>query len=417
MEIIKQSRVWWGPPRKFSTQIELRKISWLELFYDLVYVVIISNITGQLIRHPGTTGLIDYIYFFIMIYWGWLNGSLYHDLHGSEGLRTRLMTLWQMIVVSALVITINTAGENLLIHATITIMIMQIFITYLWWSVGFYDKAHRRLNRPYTVLYLTSFTLMLITLFIRDQYLIRILFFITLVFNYIPPFVVHGLFRSVSSQLDLSPSMTERMGLFAIIMFGEVVLGVINGVSRLGQTLDLKNWIQFGLAIIIVFSLWWIFFILCSDRKCKSGFVNSSLMQIIYVPTLMSMGFIGAGFSSLFAHFGSSDPQYILLFKAFQISLGIFFMGISGIMLFLEYPENYVRLTVFTRHLLLIAAVVFFILALPAIHETLINYLLLVLGVIITLIVVMNFWWYSIFLKEGEVKETGSNDYGLHEHS
>jgi len=65
---IKNSNVWWGPPKKFSTHVEERKISWLELFYDLVYVIAISKITYYLSGHPNVSGFLDYTYFFAMIF-------------------------------------------------------------------------------------------------------------------------------------------------------------------------------------------------------------------------------------------------------------------------------------------------------------------------------------------------------------
>ncbi len=140
------SKRWWGAPKKFSIEKEERKISWLELFYDLVYVIAISTITHYVAQQFSINALLDYFYLFVIIFWGWLNGSLYHDLHGTEGLRTRLMTLWQMVIIAALVITLHTGPENLLFNATIVLLIMQAYITYLWWSVGLYDKEHRRLN-------------------------------------------------------------------------------------------------------------------------------------------------------------------------------------------------------------------------------------------------------------------------------
>ncbi len=405
MKIINRSSVWWGPPRKFSTRIEERKVSWMELFYDLVYVIVISIITHHLAEHPGTTALLDYIYFFIMIYWGWLNGSLHHDLHGTEGFRTRVMTMWQMMIVAALAITINTAGEDLLRHATIALMVMQVYITYMWWSVGIYDKAHRRLNRPYTVLYLSSFVIMLITLFMQQPFLIRILFFITLVLNYIPPFIVHLINRDVSHEFDLSPSMSERMGLFTIIMFGEVVAGVVNGVSRLHQQLDFQDWVNFGLAIIIVFTLWWLFFTTSSDRKCKSGFVNSSLLQLVYIPTLMSLGLIGAGFYSLFENFGDPEMNFSWIITAFKLSFGIFFLGVSCIIAFLEYPGQYFRLIRISRWMLLIASAVFFVLAFVELRMSLFVYLLIVSGIILSLILIMNTMWYTNYSNRNEVNE------------
>src|SRR4029078_12623190 len=127
-----------------------------ELFYDLVYVIAISKIAHHLAAHFSFSGLLDYIYFFTMIFWGWLNGSLYHDLHGNEGLRTRLMTLWQMMIIAALAITIDHPTGKPYFNTTIVLMIMQLYITYMWWSVGIYDKSHRQYNKPYAIVYLLA---------------------------------------------------------------------------------------------------------------------------------------------------------------------------------------------------------------------------------------------------------------------
>src|SRR6185437_7999248 len=252
---------------------------------DLVYVIAISTITHYVAQQFSINALLDYFYMFVIIFWGWLNGSLYHDLHGTEGLRTKLMTLWQMVIVAALVITLHSETKHLLFNATIILLIMQIYITYLWWSVGLYDKEHRRLNRPYSIIYIISFVLIFATLFVKQPY-VRILFYLTLILNCSPPFVTYLLLKRKTNALSLSSSMTERLGLFTTIVFGEVVLGVINGVIAT-HDLSALTWLQFVLAISIVFALWWLFFTIVSDRQCKDGLLNSSIFELLFIPTLI----------------------------------------------------------------------------------------------------------------------------------
>ena len=136
MRFTKNS-VWWGPPKKFDPHFEERRISWLELFYDLVYVIAISRITHHLAIHFTFEGFLEYACLFILVFWGWLNGSLYYDIHGTEGLRTRLMTLWQVMIIAALAVTIDQPIPKWYFNTTVVLMIMQLYITYLWWSVGF----------------------------------------------------------------------------------------------------------------------------------------------------------------------------------------------------------------------------------------------------------------------------------------
>jgi low temperature requirement protein LtrA len=225
-----KSATWWGPPKKFDPHFEERRISWLELFYDLVYVIAISRITHHLAMHINFEGFAICLFVHPDLL-GWLNGSLYYDIHGSEGLRTRLMTLWQVMIIAALAVTIDQPSATAYINTTIVFMIMQLYITYLWWSVGFYDRSHRRYNRPYTILFLIALALMALSLFVPRPW-VKLIAIIVIICNYTPPFIAHRLLRKSSLDLSLSSSMAERLGLFTIIVFGEVVLGVVNGISK-----------------------------------------------------------------------------------------------------------------------------------------------------------------------------------------
>lgn len=336
------SQIWWGPPKKFDTKQEERKISWLELFYDLVYVIAISKTTHHLASHPDFSGLLDYIYIFGLIFWGWLNGSLYHDLHGNSGVRTRLMTFWQMSILGALIVTTFGNQEHMLFRATISLLVMQLYITYLWWSVGIYDKEHRKLNKPYNILYLLAAVLLVATFFVEQPYK-RAIFYISLFVNYLPPFFVAFWKKSkfIDHEFALSSAMTERLGLFTIILFGEAVLGVINGVTELDNVSG-TIWLQFALGLLVVFALWWIFFAVIADRDAKIGFLVSHKIQILYALTLMSLGMFSSTYSKIFKDFENlRDVHAIWIKQIFGISLSVFLLGITLISRNLEYPKNF----------------------------------------------------------------------------
>lgn len=161
--------------------------------------------------------------------------------------------------------------------------------------------------------------------------------------------------------------------------------------------LDFYHWLNFGLAVLIVFSIWWIFFTLISDRKCKSGFNNISFMQIIYIPKLMSLGMIGAGFSSVFEYFEHPNMVFTWLFTAFRIALGM-----CCIISFLQYPKQYMKITRFSQLTLFLVSLLFFSLLFLKLKVDLSGYLLIVLLVIQTLILAMNIWWYTTSRKLSE---------------
>ena len=380
---------WWGPPKKFDKNYEERRVSWLELFYDLVYVIAIARITHHLAQHLSVEAFLEYGALFILIFWGWLNGSLYYDIHGNEGLRTRLMTLWQMMIIAAFSITIDQAEGKSYYGMTIVLMIMQFFITYLWWSVGFYDKSHRRYNTPYTIFYLLSFVLMALSLILSKEWL-KLLVPLVLIFNYAPPFISQRLLRQSSLDLDLSHSMVERLGLFTIIVFGELVLGVVNGISDLHLT-DFSTWLKFSLAVSIVFALWWIFFTLVSNRQAKRGFATATFLELLYVPTLISLGLIAASFATLFEPHSTDSPTQHLIGYA----ITIFLTGICLMMNFLEIPERFRSIIRPFRNSMAVTAIIFLVTTYFISHLEIQYFLIIVLLILLCEILFLNAVYYT----------------------
>jgi len=337
----QRANIWWGPPRKFAYHIEERKISWLELFYDLVYVIVISRATHLLAGHTDWHGLSKFIYLFLMIFWGWANGSQYHDLHGSPGIRTRFMTLWQMMAVAILAVAINSTPEEVYFNrTTIALIILQGYITYLWWSVGIYDKEHRRLSRPYIGCYVASFLLLIINLF-TSGFLKSLIFWIIPILNFSPPFFRQFRRDIQFNQYNLSSNMTERLGLIVIIVFGENILGVINGLDDVAS-IRTFDWIVFGVGILIVFLLWWIYFSILADREVRKGFWNAQVFILGFIPVLASLGAAGATFAVVMKANLESDPHHVELARIiFGVGIALFLWSVLMISKMLIYPVQY----------------------------------------------------------------------------
>jgi low temperature requirement protein LtrA len=73
-----------------------RTVSFLELFYDLVYVVVVSQAAHHLADHVSLRAVGEFAVVFTLIWIGWINGSLYLELHGREDGRTRTVVFVQM---------------------------------------------------------------------------------------------------------------------------------------------------------------------------------------------------------------------------------------------------------------------------------------------------------------------------------
>jgi low temperature requirement protein LtrA len=288
--------IWWGPPRNFADRPEERKVSWLELFYDLVYVAAISQLTGQLAEHLSWEGLGYFLFLFSLVFWSWANGSLYHDIHGSENVRTRFFMLLQMMAVAAAAITIHdlSAGDHR--GFAISFSCVQAIILFLWWSTGYYDPSHRALNRYYVINYSIALLLFAASVF-TDFRTAHVLWGLACFANYGVNFVTAPSFIRETNRRGIefgnSASMIERYGLFTIIVMGETILGVVHGISQV-QEKTAAVWIPFILGILIAFLLWWICFDMLSDKMTKPGFWYFVGLGLLCIPLLSGLAVAGS---------------------------------------------------------------------------------------------------------------------------
>lgn len=324
----KERNIWWGPPRKFSEKIAERKISWLELFYDLVYVAAISQLTQFLAEHPDWQGLGYFFFIFSLIFWSWINGSNYHDIHGSTGIRTRYFTLLQMFVVAAVTITLPDLFNGNHQSFAIAFACVQTIITYLWWSVGYYDPEHRRLNIYYSICYCIALALIILSVF-TDLKQANYLWGAALFFNYLAPFIsgrgVIKEFKSKGLEYVTSTSMIERFGLFTIIVLGETILGIVHGISELNHTTT-EVWILFMLSVLIAFLLWWVYFDMTGDSEAKKGYLPFLGINLINIPLLAAFAATGSAIRIILheTEYGAHSPARLI----FVLSISIILVGI-----------------------------------------------------------------------------------------
>jgi low temperature requirement protein LtrA len=106
--------------------------------------------------------------------------------------------------------------------------------------------------------------------------------------------------------LGLTPtdSLVERFGLFVIIVLGEVVLGVVAGLSVAER--DATTILTGMLALWLGFGFWWIYFDLVGRRlpRADGGAVSSWVMS--HLPITLAITGAGAGMVSLIGH--AHDP-------------------------------------------------------------------------------------------------------------
>ena len=76
-------------------------------------MALIAQIAHDFSNHLDPVGLRNYIGLFIIVWWAWINGTMYHELHGNNDIRTRVFTFLQMFGVVAMSVFAHDAiGKN-----------------------------------------------------------------------------------------------------------------------------------------------------------------------------------------------------------------------------------------------------------------------------------------------------------------
>jgi low temperature requirement protein LtrA len=108
--------------------------------------------------------------------------------------------------------------------------------------------------------------------------------------------------RRSRAGLGLTPtdSLVERFGLFTIIVLGEVVIGVVDGLS--GAERDATTIVTGMLALWLGFGFWWIYFDLVGSRLPRANRVALANWVMSHLPITLAITAAGAGMVSLIGH-------------------------------------------------------------------------------------------------------------------
>ena len=81
---------------------ESRRASWLELFFDLIFVAAVSQVGVPLGQDYSIYGLVRYSLMFLLIWWAWFGHTMYSTRFDADDVVHRLLTLVQIFAAALL---------------------------------------------------------------------------------------------------------------------------------------------------------------------------------------------------------------------------------------------------------------------------------------------------------------------------
>jgi low temperature requirement protein LtrA len=231
-----------------------RTATWLELFYDLAFVVAIAILGERLLDDTTWTGLWSFLGYFALLWWLWASHTFYADRYDTDDLVYRLWAAAQMVAVLVMAASLaHGPSESTTVFAA-GYASARLVLLALYYRVYRHVTETRSLVTGYLIGFGTAAVVWLASVFVPDPARFA-LWGVALAIDLATPWVVRR--QQASVPLDES-HLPERFGLFVILVLGESLAAVVAGLSHIGWATS--SLIAAILGVLLATLLWWLYF-------------------------------------------------------------------------------------------------------------------------------------------------------------
>ncbi|MFN8471487.1 MAG: low temperature requirement protein A [Anaerolineae bacterium] len=317
-------RQWWQRPQLRIGGDE-RRVSWLELFFDLVFVVVISQLAHHLAGHLSLSGFFGYVLQFIAVWWVWIGGTYYNERFETHDLSYRLYVFLMMLPPAAMAVFASQGLDKASAQFAMTYVVARILIIALWLNGGYHNPSFRPVSNRYAIGFSISALLWLISVFVPPptRY---VLWGLGLLIDFLTPITTLN-WQAKLPQAKKS-KLPERYGLFVIIVLGEAIVGVINGVANV-DLLDLGVGGTGILGMALIFGLWWVYFDFIGRREgARRGIWSSLIWGYSHAPLVVGIAAVSAGIQNVLAHTVGELQPGVRILTAGAVAVALASMGL-----------------------------------------------------------------------------------------
>ncbi len=298
----------WQPPRLRVSEedSEERHATWLELFYDLVFVVVVAQLAHRLKDHLSLPGIAEFALVFIPVWWSWVGTTFYATRFDTDDTLHRVFTVIQMAAIAAMAVNIHKGMDNASIGFALSYVIVRVILVIQYIVAGYHVHIARPLTNRFAKGFGLAAAIWAISTLISIPWRFGI-WVVGLIIDFATPMTAGKLHRQIAPHPSHLP---ERFGLFTLIVLGESIVAVVGGIAE--QKWEIVSIAAGILGLCIAASLWWVYFDNLNDsaiRSARLGQVGTYQIWLYsHLPLVASLTAAGVGVQKLL----SSDMSLAL---------------------------------------------------------------------------------------------------------
>ncbi|NDI34678.1 low temperature requirement protein A [Chengkuizengella sediminis] len=317
-----------------------KKVTWLELFYDLVFVVAIATTTHVLLHVEEGVIHAEYILKFVLmiipIWWAWVGQTLFINRFGEDLTHQRVFMIIQMFFTLIMISSLSVDFDKYYYSFLFGYLGLRVF------TVSQHLVARRREegDRQKVAQYLgTYFWIGIIISFLSiffDSWIRYVVFYLGIVVEIIIP--MFGRKYLIKYPTNIA-HLLERFGLFTIILFGESIVSALSILDP--KDGDWYSILFSAISFIVIISMWWQYFDNMEKKVDKN--LKTAGHSIIYGHLLIftSLSMIAVSLQLMYLY---EVEYYFMVFFVFSSVILYFF---ATTLVFHQYRHVHHRLKVY----------------------------------------------------------------------
>jgi low temperature requirement protein LtrA len=294
-------------PRLSAVRREGERVTPLELFFDLVFVLAITECTSLMSHHPTWAGLAQGLLVLGVLWWAWASYAWLTSVIDPEAGPVRLVFFAAMAAMLLAAICVPEAFGNLALAFALSIGFFRVAHIALFTIAGSEEPDLQRSTRALAVS-TTIAVALLATAAAFDGLPQAALWILALALDFGGPY-----FFGVEGWQLVPGHFAERHGLIIIIALGESIVEI--GAGAAGE-LDLAIGVAAVLGVGVAAAMWWIYFdvvALVSAKRlgeAEEGIEQNSLARdsYSYIHLFLVAGIVmtAFGLKATIAHTGQN---------------------------------------------------------------------------------------------------------------
>ena len=288
---------WFHAPRLHVEHQGEKKVSWLELFYDLIFVASIIQLGDALSdgvdRGDGVWAALNFAGYFVPLWIAWTGFTFFANRYSVDDFFHRLLVFAQMFAIGAMAIAAPVAMAPVPQPRTFALAfaVAQALVAVMHLRAYRQEEQSRSYSRYWGSIFAFGAAVWLISAFVPTPWCYGLWTVGVLAILFGP---LSKTSRALAQQFPLDMEhLSERYGLLTIIVLGESFVKVLSYLASGDSGAQPVYLLKGALNLLITCAVWWIYFDDVAGAKLRKGRLTFVIWLYAHIPLAIGATALG----------------------------------------------------------------------------------------------------------------------------